>query len=345
MVNNEAVSAGSTAAGFGIWATHFIAMLAFDPGLGAGYDIPLTVISLLIAIIITGIGLWLALAKADWMLGAALGGAVVGGGVAAMHYTGMMALDVPASFVWSPALVTLSIALGVSFGSLALHVASGREVRGGALIATTLLTLAIVSMHFTGMGALLLVPDPTQTAGAMSVSPTALSLVVAATAAVVLGSCSRGPWETGTRARSCNSRSSCSMLRLQIFRKGCACTVPTNGSFYSMNDRALSGLSATALHGRTLSTCSNGDMDRQGSDDGRGGSVGVTRGERTTRIVETSDGSTLRVIDSPMQSGGWVATMRRHHGMAKSSGSNSALGETRSFDRPAQSDAFPRTIE
>ena len=182
----------AAAAGFGIWATHFIAMLAFDPGLGAGYDIPLTVISLLIAIIITGIGLWLALAKADWMLGAALGGAVVGGGVAAMHYTGMMALDVAASFVWSPALVTLSIALGVAFGSLALHVASGREVRGGALIATTLLTLAIVSMHFTGMGALLLVPDPTRAAGAMSVSPTALSLVVAATAADRSGLLFRG---------------------------------------------------------------------------------------------------------------------------------------------------------
>ena len=301
----------AAAAGSGIWATHFIAMLAFDPGLGAGYDIPLTVISLLIAIIITGIGLWLALARADWMLGPALGGAVVGGGVAAMHYTGMMALDVPASFVWSPALVTLSIALGVAFGSLALHVASGRDVRGGALIATTLLTLAIVSMHFTGMGALLLVPDPTRAAGAMSVSPTALSLVVAATAAVVLGSCFAGAMGDRRASEKLQQQKQLLDAALANISQG-LCMYGPDERIILFNERyrALSGLSATALHGRTL-------LDvlerRYGPDKAKAIAeevlVAVARGERTTRIVETSDASTLRVIDSPMQNGGWVATI------------------------------------
>src|SRR5271170_8302202 len=53
------VSAIST--GFGIWATHFVAMLAFTPGLPGGYNIVLTVLSLVAAIVLTGVGLTVAL--------------------------------------------------------------------------------------------------------------------------------------------------------------------------------------------------------------------------------------------------------------------------------------------
>ena len=53
----------AAAAGFGIWSTHFIAMLAFDPGLGAEYDVALTIVSLLIAILVTGVGLFIALSQ------------------------------------------------------------------------------------------------------------------------------------------------------------------------------------------------------------------------------------------------------------------------------------------
>lgn len=77
-----AVSAIST--GFGIWATHFIAMLAFSSGVPTGYDISLTALSLIAAILLTGAGLAVAVKSA---LGAAtwLGGAIVGCGIAAMH--------------------------------------------------------------------------------------------------------------------------------------------------------------------------------------------------------------------------------------------------------------------
>src|SRR5579872_4977200 len=43
--------------GCGIWATHFIAILAYDPGTGAGYSIRVTILSLVLAINITAIGL------------------------------------------------------------------------------------------------------------------------------------------------------------------------------------------------------------------------------------------------------------------------------------------------
>ena len=84
--------------GCGIWATHFVAMLAYDPGSGAGYNIPVTLMSLVLAVLITAVGLSVALLN-DRRSTIALGGAVIGIGVAAMHYTGMMALELPARIV------------------------------------------------------------------------------------------------------------------------------------------------------------------------------------------------------------------------------------------------------
>jgi NO-binding membrane sensor protein with MHYT domain len=156
------LSLDAAAAGFGIWATHFIAMLAYDPGVGVGYDVTLTILSLLIAILITGAGLAIALGDFGQKTAAVIGGAVVGSGVAAMHYTGMLALEVPARITWSPDLVLASIALGIVCAAFALYVAAQPDTRWRTLIATALLTLAIVSMHFTAMGAVLLVPNPTR---------------------------------------------------------------------------------------------------------------------------------------------------------------------------------------
>ena len=95
-------------AGGGIWATHFIAMLAYDPGIGADYNLVVTILSLLIAVLVTGVGLGIALLVfGRWT--AVLGGGVVGSGIAAMHYTGMMALEVPGRITWAPNLVVASL--------------------------------------------------------------------------------------------------------------------------------------------------------------------------------------------------------------------------------------------
>src|ERR1700676_1868592 len=89
-----AVSAIST--GFGVWSTHFIAMLAFSPGVPTAYNIALTGLSLVAAILLTGAGLAVAVESIAGA-GAWLGGAMVGGGIAAMHYTGMAAFEIPFS--------------------------------------------------------------------------------------------------------------------------------------------------------------------------------------------------------------------------------------------------------
>jgi len=151
-----AVSAIST--GFGIWATHFIAMLAFAPGIPSGYNIALTILSLVAAILLTGMGLAVSLIP-NWRLGPWIGGAIVAGGIAAMHYTGMAAFEIAGIVLWDQTLVAASIILGAVIGAVALPVGlHGRLARwkvGGAL----LLTLAICSHHFTAMGAVSIIPD------------------------------------------------------------------------------------------------------------------------------------------------------------------------------------------
>jgi NO-binding membrane sensor protein with MHYT domain len=76
------------ATGCGIWATHFIAMLAYEPGVPIAFDIGFTGLSLIFAATITGVAFSIAVDHPS-LPRSALAGAVVGLGVASMHYTGM----------------------------------------------------------------------------------------------------------------------------------------------------------------------------------------------------------------------------------------------------------------
>ena len=149
----------ATASGFGIWATHFIAMLAFAPSIPSGYNVTLTLLSLIAAIVLTGIGLAspfrAPLPGARW-----LGGAIVGGGIAAMHYTGMAAFEIQGRIIWDPVLVIVSIAAGALIGSAATRVGLIEGDRKWKAFGALLLTVAICSHHFTAMGAASIMPDP-----------------------------------------------------------------------------------------------------------------------------------------------------------------------------------------
>ena len=80
----------AVAMGGGIWSMHFVAMLAFSmPGMEVSYEAGLTVLSLLVAIVATGIGfLIVAQAKEPRLIVLLVSGLVTGLGVAAMHYNG-----------------------------------------------------------------------------------------------------------------------------------------------------------------------------------------------------------------------------------------------------------------
>ncbi len=152
-----AVSAVAT--GFGIWATHFIAMLAFTPGIPSGYNIGLTFLSLVAAVLLTGVGLAVSMTP-DRRFGPWLGGAIVGGGIAAMHYIGMAAFEIAGVIIWDPTLVAVSIILGGVLGAIALPLGLHGEEEKWKAAGAVMLTLAICSHHFTAMAAAAIIPDP-----------------------------------------------------------------------------------------------------------------------------------------------------------------------------------------
>jgi two-component system, sensor histidine kinase and response regulator len=160
--------------GSGIWTTHFVAELAFNPGMPIGYDLALTVLSLLIAVGVAMAGLYAAL---RWTA-PLVGGAVLGAAVAAMHYLGMAALRVPASFQWDLPLVAGSIVGGILLAMAAIWIrARGTAWRYG-IAAAVLLVLSVCTLHFVGMAGVTLVPDPSIASSRAVIAPGLLAIAV-----------------------------------------------------------------------------------------------------------------------------------------------------------------------
>jgi len=174
------VSGAAAVFGAGVWATHFVAELAFEPGLPIAYDSELTMLSLVIAVAVT----WLGVAVAVRWQQPLIGGGVVGLAVGAMHYVGMAALRVPADLRWDLAFVEASLAVGVVLAAAAIAVASLGSAWRYRLSATALLVAAIIGLHFTGMAAITLAPDPLI---AMPANVIPAELLAVPVAAVTLG--------------------------------------------------------------------------------------------------------------------------------------------------------------
>ena len=178
------LTATAVASGFSIWATHFIFMLAFNPGGAVGYDLILTLLSLFAAIVVTGLSY--CVAKSGGWQSRAVGGATVGGGIAAMHYTGMAAFRIAGFIVWDGVLVAISIGLGCALGTAALVIGSGKTRLRDRLQGALLLTLAIVSLHFTAMGAASIVRDPTVVVAESTLPPDVMAVAVALAGLAIL---------------------------------------------------------------------------------------------------------------------------------------------------------------
>ncbi|WP_354519228.1 putative bifunctional diguanylate cyclase/phosphodiesterase [Lysobacter enzymogenes] len=149
---------GGCAMGFGIWSMHFIGMLAFSLPIPLGYDGPKTAGSLLIACIASGFALWLATQRDLPPLRYALGSVLMGGGIAAMHYTGMAALEMAPGIVWDRAWLGLSVLVAIAAAGAALRMAFRlREESASAwrmrAVAALIMGAAVVGMHYTGMAA------------------------------------------------------------------------------------------------------------------------------------------------------------------------------------------------
>ncbi|VVO67933.1 putative signaling protein [Pseudomonas fluorescens] len=149
---------GAFAMGIGVWSMHFIGMLAFKLPIELGYDVSLTLLSLLIGILSSGFALWLVSQPQlpAWQL--AFGALVMGAGISAMHYTGMAAMRMQPGIDYDPTLFGASLLIAVGASGAALWIAFRLRqhspyvilIRGGAAV---IMGMAIVGMHYTAMAA------------------------------------------------------------------------------------------------------------------------------------------------------------------------------------------------
>ena len=168
--------------GAGVWSTHFVAELAYDPGVPVGYDVGLTLLSIGIAMAATWLGVAVALRYRTYEIG----GAILGGAVGAMHYTGMAALRMPADMHWNFSYVGASIAIGILLGAAAFRVLMiGTSLRY-RLAATTLLVLAICGLHFTAMAAVVLELNPYVHVEGQVIAPELLAIAIAAVTVLIV---------------------------------------------------------------------------------------------------------------------------------------------------------------
>jgi diguanylate cyclase (GGDEF)-like protein len=150
---------GALAMGGGIWSMHFIGMLALSLPIALAYDIPTTITSLFIAIITSAFALSVANRQRISLVHLSLGAVLLGGGICAMHYVGMAAIQITPMITYEPGLLLLSVGIAIvaSFAALWLFF---RLRRGNSVLmrlarigAAFVMGLAISGMHYTGMAA------------------------------------------------------------------------------------------------------------------------------------------------------------------------------------------------
>jgi NO-binding membrane sensor protein with MHYT domain len=147
-----AIAIGAT----GVWAMHFIAMLGFTiPGQDITYNVPLTIISMLVAVAVVAIGLFIVgFSNSRGLAPLLTGGVIVGLGVASMHYLGMEAINIPDMMSYNVILVVLSVLIAIAAGTAALYAGLWVRGLGATLGASALMGVAVSGMHYTGMAAM-----------------------------------------------------------------------------------------------------------------------------------------------------------------------------------------------
>lgn len=177
--------------GTGVWTMHFVGMLAFSLPISVSYDIPVTISSLLVAVLTAAGALLLAQRgpQKRWLLA---GGAVLGLGISAMHYLGMLALNVTPAIRFDQGTALIAIAVAILDSTLALAavsrgIISSRASAQRRLVASVILGSAIAGMHYLGMASANFAAGSVCTTSPMSFDNVTLAATVAAFAVLVIG--------------------------------------------------------------------------------------------------------------------------------------------------------------
>jgi diguanylate cyclase len=155
---------GAFSMGTGIWSMHFLGMLAFSLPIPMGYDVPVTLLSMLIAILVSGFALYVVSRKTLRWQRLLVAAVLMGSGIAAMHYTGMAAMQMSPPISYDPALFATSIVIAIAASLAALWIAFTLRENSGwmkyaQLGSAIIMGFAITGMHYTGMAAARFAPD------------------------------------------------------------------------------------------------------------------------------------------------------------------------------------------
>ena len=186
------LAGGAAAMGLGIWSMHYIGMLAFLLPVPVFYDWPTVLVSLFAAVFASGVALFVvSRRKMDW--GRALAGsAIMGSGIATMHYIGMAAMRSPAMCHYDSLLVVLSVVLAIVMSLVALWISfhlrqHARTTWPRKCGSAVVMGIAIASMHYTGMAAARFTPSmmPPDLSHAVHVSPLGIAGISSVTLLVL----------------------------------------------------------------------------------------------------------------------------------------------------------------
>lgn len=179
------IFAGSLAMGVGIWAMHFIGMLAFHGPVPLAYNIPITIGSLFVAVLASYVALYLlqkGLTK-QWLI---VGALVMGLGIIVMHYVGMAAIKMVPPITYNPVLVGFSVVIAILASGISLWLASKQTAillhfsdRVRKISSSIIMGVAISGMHYTGMKASIFHPASVCISGHLSVGQDGLATMVA----------------------------------------------------------------------------------------------------------------------------------------------------------------------
>lgn len=173
------IAASAVALGAGaIWTMHFIGMLAYDTGMPVNYDPTITFISLVIAVVVVGIGLFFVAGNQQSILRLLLAGTITGLGVASMHYSGMYAMNMSSAMTYNTNLIAASVIIALVAATAALWLAFNLEGNMKMLLAAFVMGFAVCGMHYVGMAAMTMGPMDHSAIAGEGIKPLTLGLFI-----------------------------------------------------------------------------------------------------------------------------------------------------------------------
>ncbi|MES2072108.1 MAG: EAL domain-containing protein [Pseudomonadota bacterium] len=187
------LTVGGLCLGLGIWAMHFVGMLAFNLPCSSSYDYSITLLSTIPGVLASMLALNIISRRQLSSMRLATGGLLLGAGIGAMHYSGMAAMRLDGMIRYDLKLFLLSIVVAVLLATLALwmkfrlsSLRSSWSARA-PVISAIVMGLAVAGMHYTAMAAAYFVRDGDTVAVDSQISSTLLaSIVLVATSAMIV---------------------------------------------------------------------------------------------------------------------------------------------------------------